>query len=710
MGRPWAWRRQGGQPATPGRKGPGGDGAGRVILLLGSMAGALLLFLTWFATLALIAEDTAMRQSAAQSRAMAAARAARDALPRALEPAQRALAALQSRALAQARFAQGEVDAIEKNLLAAVHHGQDGLRAVAVSDANGVLIWQPQPGALPASLGGSGLFLVHRQGRMAPLLTALAAGGLVLSAPIPGPAGPLGRGGFGGLALALIDPQRLAQALPGATGPGEPQVLILDAEGEVLARGRPAMSGAGLQHLEQAVAPGPLPGGHAGRGVFRPAAQDGSAMAVATVSVPGFELSVQARVEDMAGGDAAHRLALLVYGLAIGMSCLVVLGLLWLFGLIPRDGVAAAAGSECSTLLPGVAYAARLTPARAGMGWQISITAANPAMLQVTGWAVADFQDVATWQGAIDWGSYPPGPPLLERLAAPGGEALDEGEVAYRLRRPDGNWMWLRERARVVGRGPGHVDVLGWLADVTGEREAAGLGDDRGQMEARGVMAAGLAHELNQPLAVMALAAENALEALEEGEAGIPQALLRLRRIAAQAERAQAIAALLRSFGRLEAVALEPVCLATALRGALGLVGGTLAEAGIEVALHMAPGLAAVRGQPVLVEQLVVNLALNARDAMAASPQGQRRLRIIGEPGLAAHEVRLLLRDTGGGIPAEALERVFEPFFSTKPARQGMGLGLALCRSIMLRFGGHIALRNLGHGQGAEAVLTFQRA
>jgi C4-dicarboxylate-specific signal transduction histidine kinase len=270
--------------------------------------------------------------------------------------------------------------------------------------------------------------------------------------------------------------------------------------------------------------------------------------------------------------------------------------------------------------------------------------------------------------------------------------------------------MWLRERARVVRRGPGHVDVLGWLADVTGEREAAGLGDDRGEMEARGVMAAGLAHELNQPLAVMALAAENALEALEEGEAGIPQALLRLRRIAAQAERAQAIAALLRSFGRLEAVALEPVCLATALRGALGLVGGTLAEAGIEVALHMAPGLAAVRGQPVLVEQLVVNLALNARDAMAASPQGQRRLRIIGEPGLAAHEVRLLLRDTGGGIPAEALERVFEPFFSTKPARQGMGLGLALCRSIMLRFGGHIALRNLGHGQGAEAVLTFQRA
>jgi C4-dicarboxylate-specific signal transduction histidine kinase len=261
-----------------------------------------------------------------------------------------------------------------------------------------------------------------------------------------------------------------------------------------------------------------------------------------------------------------------------------------------------------------------------------------------------------------------------------------------------------------VGRGPGYADVLGWLADVTGEREAAAPADDAGRIAARGVMAAGLAHELNQPLAVMALAAENALEALQEGEAGIPEALLRLRRIAAQAERAKAIAAQLRSFGRLEAAVLEPVCLAAAVRGALGVVGGALAEAGVEVALRMAPNLAAVRGQAVLVEQVVVNLALNARDAMAACPQGQRRLSIIGEPGLEAHEVRLVLRDTGGGVPAEALGRVFDPFFSTKPASQGMGLGLALCRSIMLGFGGSIGLSNLADGRGAEAVLVFQRA
>jgi len=673
------------------------------------MAGAVVLIIIWGGAREMMAQERALLDLSAQSRAMAAARAARDALPRALEPAERALAAVQSRAIAQARGERREVEAIEKNLLAAVAYGLDGLRAVAASDGNGALTWQPQPGAMPPWLGGSAFFLAHRQGRMGPILSPLGAGGLVLSAPIPGQGGR----GFAGLALALIDPQRLAQALPGAAGPGEPQLLLFHADGSLLARGWQAVRGHGALQLEPLLALDPLPGGHAERGVTRRGAEGGRAIAVATVLVPGFGLIVQSSVEDVAGGDAVNRMALLVHGLAGAMSCLVALGLIWLFGRVP--GAAGACGSGVAPppleIMPGgVTYAARITSAQGGTERQIKITAVNAAMLRVTGWDSAAFQDVARWQRAIDWGSYPPGAPLLERLAEAGTPPLDEGEVEYRLRRPDGGWMWLRESARVVGRWPHHVDVMGWLADVTREREGAAQADDAGRIAARGVLAAGLAHELNQPLAVMALAAENALDALEGGEAGIPEALLRLRRIAAQAERAQAIAAQLRSFGRLEAAVLEPVCLADAVRGALGLVGGALAEAGIEVVLRMAPNLAAVRGQPVLVEQLVVNLALNARDAMAACPQGRRRLSIIGEPGVEAHEVRLVLRDTGGGIPPEVVERVFDPFFSTKPASKGTGLGLALCRSIMLRFGGSVALGNLAHGQGAEAVLTFQRA
>ncbi|NDG49213.1 MAG: hypothetical protein EBY30_09260, partial [Rhodospirillales bacterium] len=143
MGRPWAWRRDGRRD---------GDLISRLIVLLGGMAGAVMLVLIWSSALGVIADDRAARELAAQSRAMAAARAVRDALPRALEPAERAIAALQNRAGAQGRGAWREAEAIEKHLLAAVLQGQDGLRAVAASDASGALIWQPQPGALPAWL------------------------------------------------------------------------------------------------------------------------------------------------------------------------------------------------------------------------------------------------------------------------------------------------------------------------------------------------------------------------------------------------------------------------------------------------------------------------------------------------------------------------------------------------------------------------------
>ncbi len=786
--------------------GQGAHLGSRLLLLLGSMAGAAALIFTWSTALDVIAGERAERDFASQSRAMAAARAARDALPRAMDPAERALAALQNRAVAQIRGDRREVDAIEQTLQGLTRRGQDGLRAMAVSDAGGAVTWQSQQGAVQPWLGSSEFYLAHRFGRLTPILSRVGApglagvSGLVLSAPILSPGGPQGVGGFGGVALAVIDPQRLAQALPGATAQGDAQVLLFHADGTLVARGRNAANSNAAPRLDPALAPDAVAGGNAERAVTRRDPENGRPIAFATVQVPGFDLVVQSSVEEAVGGIPTSRIALVVYGLAGAITCLVALGLMWLFGRVLREAEPAAeevdeedeankseeapaaelvtpplrglpaptslqavneppaaslarnesmplasavirpvqaepppaaprpvepvegpvnmapipmAASGFIEALPTVAYAARITPAQNGNDRQIRITAVNSTLLQLTGWEGSAFQDVGKWQRAIDWGSYPPGAPLLERLAEPaaaGEKPTEEGQVEYRLRRPDGSWMWLRETAKVVNRFPTHVDILGCLGDVTRERELAAQADSASRVAARGAMAAGLAHELNQPLAVMSLAAENALEALEEGAAGIPEALARLRRISAQAERAKAIAAQLRSFARLEAAVLEPVSLPAAVRGALSLVGGALSEARIEVELRMAPNLATVRGQPVLVEQLVVNLALNARDAMVSRGEGQRRLTVIGEPGIEAHEVRLVIADTGGGIPAEALERVFDPFFTTKPASKGTGLGLPLCRSIMLRFGGSIGLTNMSNGQGAEAVLTFQRA
>ncbi len=779
MGRPHIIEKHQDRPGDTLRGAKRSHAGSRLLLLLASIVGTAALVLTWSIALDIIRAENTEREYSTQTRAMMAARQGRDAIPRALEPADRALALMQTRASAITRNARADIEAIEQTLSGIARRGQDGIRALAVTDATGGIAWQSQPGVVGTWLGNADFFMAHRFGRMAPVLSRFSGPGggglLVLTQPI------LGAGGvFNGVALAVLEPLRFAQSLPSTVAPGDAQVALFHSDGTLIARGRNTATAQTTPRLDPALLPDTAPGATGERSLTRRDGTANLATAFGSAQVNGFDLVVLASIEDPQGGITPSRIALVVYGLAGALSCLVIFALLWLFGRLLRTdddeaqvAVEASPATAPETLvvpaisapalaipalaapalaapalasptlaaptllrsevvppvrdytplpvpipppanliegLPTVAYAARLMPDAEPM---VRITAVNSTLRQVTGWETQVFQDVARWQRTIDWGSYPAGLPLLERLAqplAPGEEPMREAQVEYRLRRPDGTWMWLRETAKVVARHPTHLDVLGCLADVTRERELAAQADSASRVAARGAMAAGLAHELNQPLAVMSLAAENAMEALEEGAAGIPEALNRLRRIATQAERAKVIASQLRSFARLEAAVLEPVSLAAAARGAMGLMSGALREANIEVELRVDPGLAPVRGQPVLVEQVIVNLLQNARDAIITQEAGPRRIIIQGEPGVEAHEMRLLVSDTGGGVPGEALERVFDPFFTTKSATKGTGLGLPLCRSIMLRFGGGIALTNLPSGLGAEAVLTFVRA
>jgi signal transduction histidine kinase len=321
---------------------------------------------------------------------------------------------------------------------------------------------------------------------------------------------------------------------------------------------------------------------------------------------------------------------------------------------------------------------------------------------RITGWPPSVFQDLDRWHRAIDWTSYPPGQPLPERLLLE-----PEAEAEYRLRRPDGTWIWLRENCRVVGRDATGVEVLGVLADVTREHELAQQAELAARAATQGIVAAGLAHDLKQPLQVISYAAQNGLEALACGDSA-EEVRERLLRVVSQSERASAIARQLGDFTRLDATRLEPVALSTAVRGAMAEVALALQEAGVEVQLRLAENLPPVRGRTLMVEQVLVNLCLNARDAMLARPAGQRRLRLAALFRADTDQVELTVTDTGGGIPPEVLERVFEMHFTTKERGKGSGVGLTLCRVLMTRFGGAISLRNVPGG--AEARLVFRRA
>jgi signal transduction histidine kinase len=124
----------------------------------------------------------------------------------------------------------------------------------------------------------------------------------------------------------------------------------------------------------------------------------------------------------------------------------------------------------------------------------------------------------------------------------------------------------------------------------------------------------------------------------------------------------------------------------------------------VKFEVNAAPGLPKVTGDRVHLQQVLLNLFLNAMDAVGENPKEAKRIRVNAREN-GAQTVEVSVRDTGHGIPPEKLKDVFKPFFTTKS--QGMGMGLAISRTIMEAHGGRIEARNNGDGLGATFILTL---
>ncbi|MDC0714387.1 ATP-binding protein [Stigmatella sp. ncwal1] len=225
-----------------------------------------------------------------------------------------------------------------------------------------------------------------------------------------------------------------------------------------------------------------------------------------------------------------------------------------------------------------------------------------------------------------------------------------------------------------------------------------------------GQLAAGVAHEVNNPLAFVK-ANLNFLERKGTGDGSpLDRAEFRsvLRETLEGVARIQQIVTDLKDFSRAGTLDdKEGGALEDALREA-GRLASVRLGAGSQVELELEPGLPAVRlGQRHMV-QVMVNLLLNAADAVEQaepprSPQISVRARRVGEG------VDLFVEDNGPGIPPEVLPRLFEPFFTTKPPGKGTGLGLALCREYIARVGGTLRAENRAGG-GARFILRLPLA
>jgi signal transduction histidine kinase len=281
-----------------------------------------------------------------------------------------------------------------------------------------------------------------------------------------------------------------------------------------------------------------------------------------------------------------------------------------------------------------------------------------------------------------------------------------------RLRGPGGEERWVLNRARVVERGPAGeaLRMVGVLSDVTERRELlAGivLAD---RMASVGTVAAGVAHELNNPLAYVAANLDWLAEALgPAGSAAVPDpdevraAVADAREGAA---RAAAIVRDLRTFSRPDADEAVPVDVVEVLRSTLQLARNVLRHRA-SVVEDLAP-VPPVRGARARLGQVFLNLLVNAAEALpeGAPERNEVRVRTAPDPD---GSVRIEIEDTGPGIPAALQHRVFEPFFTTKPPGRGTGLGLSICHRIVTSLGGEIAMRSDAE-RGTTFTLRFPAA
>lgn len=283
------------------------------------------------------------------------------------------------------------------------------------------------------------------------------------------------------------------------------------------------------------------------------------------------------------------------------------------------------------------------------------------------------------------------------------------GSADWSIRRPDGSGVtWLRTSMRVEARRPdGTITVVGYSINITNEREAQARAAAAGRLASLGEMATGLAHELTQPLQAIMTGAEMAqMDARRIAAAGIEA---RLETVIGQVVRARSIIGNLRRFARGEPAGapVRPILLEAAIGNVMVLIGGLLRDAEIEVVTAIAPEARAVLGHPVALEQVLTNLLVNARDALALAPQGVART-ITLTSAVGDGLVRLCVADTGGGIAPEVAARVFEPFVTTKGPDTGTGLGLSISYGLITAMGGRITVENAGGG--AVFTITLPQA
>lgn len=323
----------------------------------------------------------------------------------------------------------------------------------------------------------------------------------------------------------------------------------------------------------------------------------------------------------------------------------------------------------------------------------------NATSLRAIGVELADVRGQIFW--TTPWFSPELGAPEIVRdcvRRAAGGESL---RVTLSENWPSGRRTFDLAMRRVDDRA-GQPDVIIVEAyEKTALLEAEQKLHQSEKMAALGSLLAGVAHELNNPLAIVVTQAVLLRETGPD-----PRTIARAEKIEAAADRCARTVKSFLAIARQRPISLGPVRIDAIVRSALDLTAYGLRSSGIAVVVDLPADLPDVTGDADQLGQVAMNLIVNAQQALQ-SYEGPCVLRITAEA--TAEDVRLVVSDNGPGVPEAIKSRVFDPFFTTKPIGTGTGIGLSLCQSIVQQHHGSLALRD-SPGGGATFLLVLPRA
>jgi len=288
-------------------------------------------------------------------------------------------------------------------------------------------------------------------------------------------------------------------------------------------------------------------------------------------------------------------------------------------------------------------------------------------------------------------------------------------ELEHRLLMPDGAVRFIRSATRAVRDESGGIEFVGAVMDVT-ERTHAEEALQKAQGElahvtrvmTMGELAASIAHEISQPLAAIGANAEACLNWLAGTTPRLEEARESVSSIVRDGNRAGDIIRRIRALTQKAGTQKAPVDLNDAIREVMALTESEARRHGVTLQTDLAEDLPRVVGDRIQLQQVVLNLVINGVEAMSSVVDRPRRL-LVGSRSSESDHVLVAVQDSGIGIERQSVDKIFESFYTTKP--QGMGMGLAISRSIVENHGGTLrAVRNDGPGMRFELALPAIRS